>query len=220
MPTVKIVPFPGVPGATGPQGPRGYQGDTGLTGPQGVAGASAYEIAVANGYTGTEQEWIDYLELISLVAIQAGMLPQEWLNSRAQIPTEADYFVTGGATGTQPTFNGDPLFSGSSISTGDLVHFRVNVQMTNITSFGTGQYYIDLPSPSKYDYVMRDGHIHDESSGDNYGISGHVSAGESRLYLFYTNSNGADVVFDYNSPISLTTADHFHIGGTYIRGDN
>ncbi len=40
MPTVKIVPFPGVPGPTGPQGPRGYQGDTGLTGPMGPTGAT------------------------------------------------------------------------------------------------------------------------------------------------------------------------------------
>lgn len=38
MPTVKIVPFPGVPGPAGPQGPRGYQGETGLTGLQGPQG--------------------------------------------------------------------------------------------------------------------------------------------------------------------------------------
>jgi hypothetical protein len=38
MPTVKIVPFPGVLGPTGPQGPRGYQGETGLTGSQGSTG--------------------------------------------------------------------------------------------------------------------------------------------------------------------------------------
>ena len=67
MPTVKIVPFPGVPGPAGPQGPRGYQGETGLTGPAGVAGAagadgkSAYEVAVDNGFVGTEQEWLDSL---------------------------------------------------------------------------------------------------------------------------------------------------------------
>lgn len=35
MPTIKIVPMPGVlmTGPTGPQGPRGYQGETGITGP-------------------------------------------------------------------------------------------------------------------------------------------------------------------------------------------
>jgi len=40
MPTIKIVPMPGVlmPGPTGPQGPRGYQGETGLTGAMGPTG--------------------------------------------------------------------------------------------------------------------------------------------------------------------------------------
>lgn len=47
MPTVKIVPFPGVPGPTGPQGPRGYQGDQGIPGPMGPTGAAP------GGATGT-----------------------------------------------------------------------------------------------------------------------------------------------------------------------
>ncbi len=40
-------------GATGAQGDKGDKGDTGAT------GKSAYEIAVDNGYTGTEQQWIE-----------------------------------------------------------------------------------------------------------------------------------------------------------------
>ena len=67
MSTIKIVPFPGAVGPAGPQGPRGYQGETGLTGPQGpqgiqgpagADGKSAYEVAVDNGFVGTEQEWL------------------------------------------------------------------------------------------------------------------------------------------------------------------
>lgn len=38
MPTIKIVPFPGVPGPQGPRGLQGIQGETGLTGPMGPAG--------------------------------------------------------------------------------------------------------------------------------------------------------------------------------------
>jgi hypothetical protein len=37
MPTIKIVPFPGVPGPQGPRGLQGIQGETGLTGPMGPA---------------------------------------------------------------------------------------------------------------------------------------------------------------------------------------
>ena len=39
MPTIKIVPFPGVEGPQGPRGLQGIQGETGLTGPIGPAGA-------------------------------------------------------------------------------------------------------------------------------------------------------------------------------------
>ena len=46
----------GVDGAIGPQG---LKGDTGLTG---AAGKSAYELAVAGGYTGTQTEWIASLK--------------------------------------------------------------------------------------------------------------------------------------------------------------
>lgn len=57
-------------GATGPQGPQGVKGDTGADGatgpagpigPQGPAGAdgsSAYQVAVANGFVGTEAQWL------------------------------------------------------------------------------------------------------------------------------------------------------------------
>jgi len=45
--------------AQGPRGPRGLQG---LTGSQGPSGLSAYQIAVNNGFVGTEQQWLDSLQ--------------------------------------------------------------------------------------------------------------------------------------------------------------
>jgi hypothetical protein len=51
----------GAPGATGPQGPIGLTGPTGNQGIQGVAGSSAYQIAVTNGYSGTEAQWLTSL---------------------------------------------------------------------------------------------------------------------------------------------------------------
>lgn len=78
MAVIKIVPMPGVAvqGPQGPTGPQGVQGERGLTGPmgpqgepglnglegeQGPAGDSAYQVAVNNGFIGTEQEWLDSL---------------------------------------------------------------------------------------------------------------------------------------------------------------
>jgi hypothetical protein len=134
-------------------------------------------------------------------------------------PVETSFTVNGGTLGTQPTFTGSPLFSGSYVKTGPMVHFQIQVDMDNITNFGTGQYYVDLPFPAKYGYKFREGCLHDVSANKDYAIGGHVYAGESRLTLGSTDTQSGtvfDIEFDYNSPVTLSTADNFHISGTYI----
>lgn len=131
-------------------------------------------------------------------------------------PDEVSFAVNGGTLGTQPTFTGAPLFSGTYVKHGPMVHFQIQVDMDNITSFGTGQYFVDLPFPAKYGYQVTEGCLHDASTGKQYAMGGHVYAGESRLALSFTDTNGQDAPFDFNSPVTLTTEDNFHIAGTYI----
>jgi hypothetical protein len=133
--------------------------------------------------------------------------------------TEVVYSVSGGTTGTQPTFSGDPLFTGGYVKDGDLVHFRIDVDFDNITSFGTGQYFLTLPFPSKHNYQLSDGCLHDISTGRNYPVSGHVFANSNELLLESMDAQGNSVFnvdFTHNSPITLSTADNFHVAGTYI----
>lgn len=137
------------------------------------------------------------------------------------IPTysEVSYTVEGGSGGTQPTFSGTPLFSGSYIQIGKLVHFQVQVDMDNITNFGTGQYYITLPKPPKYPYMFRCGCLHDENTGREYHISGHIGAGADKLYLYTSDTQGNnlyDFPFTSTEPITLNALDNFHIAGSYI----
>lgn len=134
----------------------------------------------------------------------------------AVVPAETAFTVNGGTLGTQPTFTGAPLFSGTYVKHGPMVHFQIQVDMDNITNFGTGQYYVDLPFPAKYGYQVREGCLHDISTDRQYAIGGHVFAGQSRLNLFFTDTNGQDQEFDHNSPITLAVADNFHVSGTYI----
>jgi hypothetical protein len=134
----------------------------------------------------------------------------------AVVPAETAFTVNGGSLGTMPTFNGDPLFSGSYVKTGPLVHFQIQVDMDNITNFGTGQYYVDLPFDAKYGYQFKEGCLHDISASKQYALGGHVAAGTNRLFLTYTASNGQDEFFDHDSPVTLNVADNFHISGTYI----
>lgn len=133
--------------------------------------------------------------------------------------TETSFSVNGGTLGTQPTFNGSPLFSGTFVRYGDVVTFQVQVDMDNITNFGTGQYFIDLPFPSKYGHKFREGCIHDISASKDYEVGGHVAAGSSRLNLTSTDTQSGivfDIPFTYNHPATLEVADNFHISGTYI----
>jgi hypothetical protein len=133
--------------------------------------------------------------------------------------TEVTYTVTGGTTGTQPTFSGSPLFTGGYVKDGDLVHFRIDVDFDNITSFGTGQYYVSLPFASKHNYQFADGCLHDISTSRNYPIAGHVAANSNQLFLESMDAQGNSVFhvdFTGTSPVTLATADNFHVSGTYI----
>lgn len=50
--------IPGADGADGEPGIQGPAGDPGSPGADGVDGASAYEVAIANGFVGTESAWL------------------------------------------------------------------------------------------------------------------------------------------------------------------
>lgn len=52
----------GAAGAKGEKGDKGDPGATGAAGKDGAAGKSAYQIAVANGFDGTEQAWLASLK--------------------------------------------------------------------------------------------------------------------------------------------------------------
>ena len=133
------------------------------------------------------------------------------------VAPEVPFTVEGGTDGTQPTFSGSPLFSGSYILLDRLVYFRINVDMSNITNFGTGQYFVTLPFPSRHTYLTSDGHLHDESSGKNYTLQGLAQAGTNVLQLFFTSANGEQDAFTHNRPFVLDTEDMFHISGTYMK---
>jgi len=127
-------------------------------------------------------------------------------------------YVLGGGTlnGSQPTFNGDPLFAGSYVKVGSLVHFRATVTMTNITGFGTGQYYMTLPFNAKYEEYIRGGHLHDNSTNKFYSISAQTTPGSNVIKLWTTANNGDDVPFTSSVPFNLAVADDFHVSGSYI----
>jgi hypothetical protein len=146
-------------------------------------------------------------------------VPNNQIATIGDLGSDTAFTVAGGTLGTAPTFEGAPLFTGSYVRTGPMVHFRIDVDFDNITSFGTGQYYLDLPFPSKYNYEFAGGCLHDISETRDYPITGHVYAGESRILLKSIDASGNTayaVPFTATVPVTLTTADNFHVSGDYI----
>jgi hypothetical protein len=209
---------------------------TGAEGVDGLNGLSAYELWISLGNTGTVADFIDSLGGADGVCTLGDVGPQGPEGPQGEqgaqgiqgpagptgpilSPSEVSYVMGGGTMGagaTQPTFNGNPQFYGSYVLVGDLVFFNVKVVMTNITGFGTGQYFVTLPFDSKHPYSTSNGRVTDFSSGRNYSLHGSAAGGSNVLQLTYS-SGSQQLAFDHNSPVSLTTTDTFFISGSYIR---
>ena len=130
-------------------------------------------------------------------------------------PIPVAFTPTGGGTGV--VVSGD-AFYGRYTLVGNLCYFSYRVVFTNITNFGTGQYFMDLPFPTLSPLMTRDGCLHDQSTGNQYHISGHAFAETTRMDLFTTDSVGNrhyDFPFKQGTPVTLTTEDTFHIQGVY-----
>ena len=125
------------------------------------------------------------------------------------------YQPNGGTIGgTQPTASG-PFISGSFNRFGNMVHFNIQVDMDNITNFGTGHYFVTLPHPARVRYTFANGHLLDFSSGKTYNLVGECAASSDQVLIYYIGPNGQMDAFEHNAPINLTTADYFDISGTY-----
>jgi hypothetical protein len=61
--------------------------------------------------------------------------------------------------------------------------------------------------------------LHDVSTGRDYPIYGHVLAGFKRMELQSMDVSGQTVFqvdFTSTNPVALSTADNFHLSGSYI----
>ena len=120
-------------------------------------------------------------------------------------------------SGTGLAFTGTPA-TGFYIKIGNLVQVQISVDFDNVSNFGTGQYSLTLPFPSKYHTDVYGGSVHDtvNQGVDHYSLKGHLSDGTSTFTIWNIKSSAADEPFDHNSPIGLTTSDLFHMSFSYI----
>jgi hypothetical protein len=120
-------------------------------------------------------------------------------------------------SGTGLAFTGTPA-TGSYVKIGNLIQVQISVDFDNVSNFGTGQYSLTLPFPSKYHTDVYGGSVHDvvNQGVDHYSLKGHLSDASSTFTIWNIKSSAADEAFDHNSPIGLTTEDLFHMSFSYI----
>lgn len=148
---------PGKNGEKGEQGPQGIQGEQGPQGPQGL---SAYQVAVNNGFSGSESEWIQSLKGvdgkipdISPVSIE---LKKKGYWNDGSLTDVLSVIVNNSIASKTPTAltytepkKGDTVLKVSGES-----HYKVDANGENLTEIINGSADLSIPSYDKADIIV------------------------------------------------------------------
>jgi hypothetical protein len=127
-------------------------------------------------------------------------------------PDVINYSPVWGGTGL--TFVGSPA-GGTYVKYGQEVLVNLNVNMTNVSGFGSGQYTISLPVlPQDGREVIIPGTV--TVGGTSYHIVGVAPAGSAIMSLWFMGTNGLRTAMTGAAPISLTTSGVIYLNGSFI----
>jgi hypothetical protein len=196
-------------GGVGPQGAPGGVGNTGATGPTGPTGAAG-----TNGSTGP-----------------TGATGATGATGPAVSADSVRFSPVFAATGLNFTGSGAtyPTYNSYYVKVGKLVTFYIRVNCTTVTSFGTGQFNLELPvAPAANMTNHFSGWVWVDPSLPADELNGHITViadhlpGETTLDLHWlkaTTSNPKPIIESLlfqGTPVSLTTSSIIQVSGTYI----
>jgi hypothetical protein len=134
-------------------------------------------------------------------------------------------------TATGLTFTGTnsnhPAYNSYYVKAGQMVTFWIEVNLSTVTNFGTGQYKVELPfAPLNgtanhfHSWLWVNPSENPDTAGHHVLVADHMP-GSQTLDLHYLkgmNANSAimEQQFKQGSPDTLTTASKFYINGSYI----
>jgi hypothetical protein len=108
--------------------------------------------------------------------------------------------------------------TGSYTLIGNICYFRVSVDFSGCTNFGTTQYQITLPFSSIATMRQANGTLHQPALSAQYHIAGITdtdTAADDILLLYYSGST-TDLAWKNTTPVGATTVtSHFDISGVY-----
>lgn len=215
----------GIPGPAGPQGPAGDDGADALWNFIGeydngadynigdvvtYNGGTYYRVGEPNpGYPPGTSYWTTIAE--------PGADGADGQDANLDTGTTTINSYTPIWSGTGLTYTNTPT-TGSYIKIGNLVTVQIDVLFTTVTNFGTGQYSLTLPFPSKYHTDVYGGSVHKitNQGTDHYSLKGHLSDNSSTFTVWAIGSSAADQTFNQNTPVNIDTGDKFHMSFSYI----
>ena len=174
--------------------------------PAGSVGTIQYN-AGGNLFGGTSNVAISGNGLAVTGTITSGSLTVVTTNTQSFNPLFTDASsTTAGATVT-----------GSYTLQGPLCYFRVYIDFSTCTNFGTGQYQITLPFPAIQTIRIAGGTLHQTTGNSLYHIAGITDTIDSTtVHKLYYSGSTTDLNWKYNTPVGGTSlTSHFDISGTY-----
>ena len=124
-------------------------------------------------------------------------------------------------TTTIQTVNNNMVFTGNPCDMevqriGKMITANATIQFTNVTNFGTGQIYFNLPAgiPNRSHDLAAGGFLVD--GGNTYTIFGTLAATATKMYLWHPTSNGGSDTLTYNKPAVLDTTSVLTITGVAL----
>jgi hypothetical protein len=181
------------------KGADGAQGETGLTGEPGPQGEQGIQGEPGiSGTTGLET-WTRYSPVFQATGLT-------FTGSGATYPTYNSYYV----------------------KAGKLVSFVIEVDLSTVTNFGTGQYKLQLPFTPAFGFNHFSGWIWadpnvDPDTGTGHTILNADTAGVTDvLDLHYLKQSGGanspirEGLFLQGTPVTLSTISNIYVNGTYI----
>jgi hypothetical protein len=99
---------------------------------------------------------------------------------------------------------------------GKMITANAQITFTNVTNFGTGQIYFNLPAgiPNRTHDLAAPGFLTD--GGQTYTIFGTLGATANKMYLWHPTSNGGSDALTYNKPAVLDTTSVINITGVAL----
>lgn len=150
-------------GPQGPQGDPGIQGEAGADGQDGAPGESAYEIAVDNGFEGTEEEWL--ASLVGPPGPSGGTSDYEDLENLPSIngvtlignKTSEDLGITGGGSSGGGTnySSTDHVVGKWTDGTTDVYEKTLRAQLTYNSGSDNYTASFELYSANEYYYIEK-----------------------------------------------------------------